>query len=407
MKLNAHALFFSLVVALLTAIICSSFILYAYYNRVVLHRHQQHSRLSENAISGINYLSALPEEFDQTIDLFGDGKDSVHLVKKRWGFFDVLFAKAFSNEKSKERVVMSGVSNNDQTALYLLDQNKKLSLTGRTKIVGDAYLPKTGVTRGYIGGNSYLGNQLIYGSTFTSTSTLPALNEEVVNHIIQLWNEQGEELQDSINHPFSQDTKYVNVDGVLSGFHKGNVVYTSSYPVLVSSICELNDVIVIAPSITIQRGFKGSAQFFAMDSLLVEENVLLNYPSVLGLIKKKTDHSVRPFIQIAKGSTVRGGLVAYQLDYDRSKTLIKVEKDVKIDGFIYTNGFLQHEGELNGKVNCASFYLSTKSSVYENYLKDAIIDRKALSEEFVWPIFLQKDISKSRKKLKRIDDQKT
>ena len=65
--------------------------------------------------------------------------------------------------------------------MYLADQNKPLSLTGRTQITGNCYLPKAGVKRAYIEGKSFVGNKLINGTKYNSNKTLPPINKELIN----------------------------------------------------------------------------------------------------------------------------------------------------------------------------------------------------------------------------------
>jgi hypothetical protein len=56
-------------------------------------------------------------------------------------------ATSFEIKKEKTRVFMYGelIPLNFKAAIYLADHDRPLALVGRTKVKGDAYLPKAGV----------------------------------------------------------------------------------------------------------------------------------------------------------------------------------------------------------------------------------------------------------------------
>jgi len=86
-----------------------------------------------------------------------------------------------------------------------------------------------------------------------------------------------------------------------------------------------------------------------------------------------------------KGAVVKGMIFTTQSELvsDLAKTRVSIEKGARVEGQIYVDGFADIQGELWGTVWCQKFLLKTASSVYENHLLDAVIDRTKLSEHYV------------------------
>lgn len=386
MRLKGHALYFSLVISLLIGIICTSIILYGYYNQVITFQHLQKQRLIDNVNSGINYLRAQEGEFEEVLDLFAEGKDSVSLKKLHWGLYDVLASEAFSSGEKVRKEVLCGLQEHDNTALYLQDQNRKLSVTGRTELIGDCYLPEIGITRGYIGGTGYIGNQLVQGKTLKSSAELPEFSASRLTKLLETFVGGESYESDSVAQSFLDQTLKIAVSGNLSGFYQGNVVLSSNGVIKVGRNAKLDGVIVAAPMIVIERGFEGNAQFVASDSIIVKSNAKLTYPSVLSVVKSSRSNDFRPCVILESGVEVHGGIVAYQAEYDRAKTFIKISERARCTGLVFSNGLVQIDGAVFGKVVCSSFYLATRSAIYENYLRNAVINRRDLSADFLWPV---------------------
>ena len=70
--------------------------------------------------------------------------------------------------------------------------------------------------------------------------------------------------------------------------------------------------------------------------------------------------------------------------------LVKLGKESMVEGLIYSQGYSDIQGNLHGTLITNGFILVTPSSVYENHLLNAVIDRKALSNFFVGGLILNK-----------------
>ncbi len=294
--------------------------------------------------------------------------------------------------------------NDRLTALYLADQDKPLSLCGNTLIKGTCYLPKAGVKRAYIEGQSFSGDKLIDGPVKESQREIPEINKELIKSITSFAQKAvsdipastGEEAgQDSIINSFENNTICIVSTGPLRIDRKvyhGNIALISRKSIKISAGADLKDIILFAPRIEIEENFSGNLQAFATDTLIVGKKCKLAYPSVMGLISKNKTGS--PMLLVGEETEIAGAVFAIQEEKKDIPVLVKVilEKNAKLTGQLYTDGVLDLKGIVYGTVLCSRFILSTPSSVYENHLLNAIIDNSKLSPYYAG-IQLTKNVS--------------
>ena len=399
--LRAGALFVAVTISFVIAVLSSMLILMAYHYKIQNRENLLQKKLERNVNSALTLLMVESESSEQAklIDLYGEESDSVQIKNYSWGVFEVATVKAFSGRYSVTKSVEYGYKPDEtfSSAIYLADLSRPLNLCGKTKIIGDCYLPESGVKRGYIEGKSFEGTIMINGNVKSSKNTLPALNKEIIKKLSNLFTNEafGTGLYrrldlvgvDTLITSFLDTTVLVALSGnttIAGKFLSGNIIIYSTSPILIEENSRLEDIILVAPSIKLKKGFRGSIQAFATDSIIVEENCILNYPSALGLIKK--DHkTTQPFIKVMKNAILSGIAFTSQSEFvsDLQQTLISIDKDALLIGQLYADGFADIKGEVRGMVWCNKFILKTASSVYENHLLDAVIDRSKLSIHFV------------------------
>lgn len=394
--IRANALFIVVVISLVIGILTSSLILIAYYYRLQVAGSLLYKRMELNAGSGINLLLSdyeLTYNEPQVLDLYQEGTDSVLVRKIRWGVFEAGVVKAFSGSVQVVKAIEYGYKPDKVTgsALYLTDQNRPLSLCGKTVLKGTCYLPEAGVKRAYIEGQSFEGDELVQGKTAQSKSTLPPLNTALQKYIAALVENpraEGMQLkevswqeQDTLFNSFLDTTLFIYSDSRLSLSGKvirGNVLIYSASQVELTAGTTIKDALIIAPCIVVGKGFSGSLQLFGTDSVIVEEDVTLTYPSAIVLVK--SDFRVtQPFVRIGPRAKVSGQVVAFQEVFDLKQTLIEIQKDAVVEGQVYADGFMDLKGTVFGSVACNKFVLKTPSSIYENHLLNAVIDQTKLS----------------------------
>lgn len=408
-QLAARSLIYAILISIFVALICSAFLLGSYHQRLLLqHYHSQEQLLHNLEASTALLLAQAVEELPSTsIDLYNTSRDSCRLEQYAWGLWDVGVVHAWSRmgfNPLQERYFFIG-SPLPALALRLAEGSEPLTLCGATKIRGRAQVPREGVQRGFIQNQPFVYSELVEGPT--EVVKLQPPNEQLKARFEQLatWQQanntatiQGDSLIQSFGTAMSV---LRGQDFWLSGTLKGRILVVADRSIVVPPTGQLEDVILIAPTIVIQSGFQGSLQAFASDTLLVEPNVYLDYPSALGLLPLDRDNTVvKPFLQVATGSELVGAIVAPRFDYHPNKPIVQLVDSSLVQGQLWVNGALQQEGIVLGSVFCENFLLRTSGALYTNYLLNATIDRVALSDYYLAPSLLNPKAS--RQVLKRL-----
>jgi cytoskeletal protein CcmA (bactofilin family) len=402
--IKAGSLFYAIIISLIIAIVSSSLILFAYLTKIQFENFEINQQLNLNADSGLNLLlskqSLVELNQQKTIDLFNSGTDNVILNRKSWGAYEILIAKAVFKNTEVTRIALAGFypDSAHSYSLYLSDEDKPLALCGNTLIKGRAYLPKAGVKRAYIEGQSFTGNTLIDGQIKQSEKILPKFNKDLVDNIKTVFLKKSITANDSIisiQRDLSGDTLINNFQNktlvlinsglmrISAGTYSGNIVIISDKQITISSNAVLKDLMIFAPKIIIENEFRGNMQAFAYDSIIINKNVTLTYPSVLGLLKddKSTNTSA---IILNENDSIAGNVFVYKNEADVLKQagLIIREKAI-VFGQVYSNGYVDIKGTIIGSLMCNKIILNTSSSVYENHLLNAVIDASKRSKYYV------------------------
>ncbi|PCI94571.1 MAG: hypothetical protein COB15_13700 [Flavobacteriales bacterium] len=401
--IKAGALLYAMFLIIVIALISSSFILVNYYNSAYVIQTLKQEQLYRDTSSGINYGLSFHQEIPINskieVDLFNDEEHKVSIEKKYWGAFYILSSEAKWRNKSasKSALIGANINEGEEIALYLADQNKPLSLTGRTQITGNCYLPKAGVKRAYIEGKSFVGNKLINGTKYNSNKTLPPINKELINE-----NLKNFFPKESINDSLMDYELFLDQDSIINSFQnktlvlyspltinlskkviEGNIIIKSDKQIVVNKSAIITNAILYSKGIVIQKGVKGTMQIFAQDSVIIEDNCQLHYPSVIALIGQGSSTIARKLI-VGEKVLVKGSVFLHNENFDRkNQAIVSIGKETEITGQVYSSELLELKGGIIGGVFCKKLILKTPSSVYENHLMDAVINRDELSENFV------------------------
>lgn len=401
--IKAGALFYAIVISLIIAITSSALILSAYLTRIQYENLEVKRQLNLNADSGIKLLlskqSLVELNQEKTIDLFNKGIDSVILVRKFWGAYEIIISKAVFRNYSSARTAQVGFypDNDHLYSLHLSDKDKPLALCGNTLIKGTAYLPKAGVKRAYIEGQSFSRSLLIEGKIIQSDRILPTFNTELIENINAVFFNKSITSNDSVlvienvltgdslNNSFQNKTLVFSssVPIIISdGLYSGNIAVISDKQITVSSSAQLKDVLLFAPKIIIEKKFRGNIQVFASDSISIAEEVTLTYPSIVGLISSNISTST-PIIVLNKNDTIIGSVFIIKNQVAAMQPVrLLISEEAVVFGQVYSTGYVDLKGRINGSLMCDNIMLSTASSVYENHLLNAVIDVSKLPEHY-------------------------
>lgn len=352
------------------------------------------AKLNRDIQSGITYVLARADTLKTektALDLFGDETDSVLIGKRNWGIFEMATVKSFLFSDTLKCSFLMGIENRkDSLSLYLSDEDRPLSVIGNTRIMGNVKVPKTGMRISYVDNRPYTGEKMVYGRIMDSKKTLGGLEKKWVNEIdkkldsnLTAFPKLGIEKQ---HVSFFSPAKSYNASGVkiLSNHLSGQIILYSDTAIAVSATAKLDNVIIYAQSIKIEKGFKGNCQLFARDSIVVENNAVLEYPSVLALVSKE---KMVDQAKITLGNNVRfqGIILTYEPKRSALQTMVSLGEKTVVSGEIYVTGLVKLAKNVivEGKVSCNRFIMQTPATLYENFLIDVILNRKRRSRFYL------------------------
>lgn len=401
--IKAGALLYSMFLVIVISIISSSFILINYYNNTYVLGALKQEQLFRDVNSGINYGLSFNQEIQYNqkveINLFDDEQHTVSLFKKSWGAFYLLTSSAEWRNKTVAKTAFVGANIDDEKkiAIYLADQNKPLSLTGNTIISGNCFLPKAGVKRAYIEGHSFLGQKLINGETRNSEVSLPSINKKLFEENYANFSIGNSEMDSVVDFTLliNNDTiinSFLNKTLVLyspnsivldNKFVMGNIKILCNENITVRSSSKIDNIILYSKGILLEENTTANVQLFATDSIKIEDNCILNYPSVVSVLGKGDSKMQRKII-IGKQVKIKG--VVLLVDENTLQTNISkiaIGEKGELMGYIYSSELVELNGDVIGGVYCKNFMLKTPSSIYQNHLMDVKIDRENLPKDFV------------------------
>ncbi|MDB5008618.1 MAG: hypothetical protein JWP45_3011 [Mucilaginibacter sp.] len=413
--LKASALYIVIVIALVIGLLCSSLIIAAYFYKIQYQQKFRYDKLTNNLSSGINILLASTDTAynnGKTFSLFGGDADSVSLKKVSWGLYDIGVAKAFIQRDTlyKTFSIANTIDSAKWAAIYLVDQDRPFSLSGKTIVRGDVYIPKAGVQEAYVDNKAYQGDKrLIIGTKHNSEKTLPQLDNSRLSHLQAYFNSNIQTdstltQKDSLQQSFLSPPRFFNFKKkaqIIENIHlKGNIVLLSDTSITIDSTANLSNILVFAKSIHVKTGFHGSCQLFATDSITVEGHCLFDYPSCAGILRfQSLAAGKQENLTVGPDVTFNGILFTYEKAENKSKPSISIGKYSRISGQIYSQGMLELKDstEVTGSVFTSFFYYRNTFTLFENYLINTTVDSKALS-----PYYLTEDLLPVAGKKKKV-----
>ncbi len=396
--MKSSALYVVVIIALVIFLVCASLIMAAsiYKNDFLVK--SRYDRLELNAGSGINLLlfnADTSMSLSKQLSVTGDDGDSISLRRSPWGVFDLNTVTAFEKKDSAFRAFTSAYLPDtlNWPAIYLTDADRPVSVSGNTRLSGDACLPASGINTAYIDGHYYQGNkQLVSGRQRTSARQLPALNKARLHYLESLFatgrvNASDPALSGDVVHRLFRDSllKLSSNQPIMSlegKKYEGHILLYADSAILIDSATKMDNVLVVARVIKIAGGFHGKCQLFATDSISIGKKCRFEYPSCIGLLRASTAaHGFIPQISIGDSSSIAGLVFVHEYGSPEQPSFLSLGKTVKISGLVYTSGILENQDgvHINGSAYTGRFMYRQGTNRYDNYLINITIDRYALT----------------------------
>mgnify|MGYP001418790932 FL=1 len=399
-KIKAGAIQYVLVISVVIIIVLFAFISLVYTQKKIQLKSLLFKEAIEATYMGFNYLktNSIPFNTNTKISFTDYDFEQTEISKKPWGIFDIGIARTTLKKETFLKVALLGNKNKGGKALYLAENNQALVLVGDTNIKGDVVLPKRGVKTGTIAGTSYYGTKLIDGNIKKNANNLPKIqNIAYLKQLLKALPTEAIEyisLEDnmSLNQSFTENTLVYKTSENLSLKDiqlRGNIVIISTAAITVYPSAILEDVLVIAPTVTLEKNVKGNFQVFASKSIHLKKGVQLQYPSSLVLLQKEVSKAINSNrnkihgIKIDNNALVKGPVLFYSDDKKNGYgTQILIEENAQVIGEVYCTKNLELRGKVAGVVYTNNFIAKEAGSIYNNHLYNAEINSSNISKKY-------------------------
>lgn len=328
-----------------------------------------------------------------------DTTSAVKLNSGQWGFYEYLHVSSHNDNFSSTRLLGKKDESSYRAALWLCDRNRALSLSGNTEVNGKIFTPLNGINYIETDGEKYKGKEIHNNQMNIAGALLPPIDSTtlVFPESVKEYRDMSEKLpEDTDTHySFNEATRYFNISQDRAEIVlRGNAVLFAE-DITISSSSKINEAIVVARKVTIEDGFKGSLQIFCSDSVLVEENVTLQYPSGIYLNAQIN----YPFVSLAGYSEINGYVII--LGRLRDEELMfpsyKQLENSHLRGLLYVDGTSSLQGDISGAAYLKDCFFASNLRVYAGTLYNTRINR---NNHIAYPIFMSGGYT--RKEIKSI-----
>lgn len=374
-----------------------NFLYYSSYH----YKKQQQENLNSAIVLYSNDSTFLTEHNEEKIlQLYEtDSASTVRFFSRQWGFYESVNVSSHNSNFSSTRLLGKKNECDYRAALWLCDRNRALSLSGETEIRGNIFIPLNGINYTEIDGEYYKGEEIPYTRLAIAGAQLPPIDSStlVFPENLKEFRDRSDELPETTDtyYSFHEPTNYFNVtedrDEIVL---RGNAVLFAD-ELKISASSKINEAIIIARKVTIEEGFRGSFQLFCSDSVLVGENVTLQYPSGI-YIDAEIDY---PYVSLSDNSEINGYIII--LGKIRDEELLfpsyRQSENSLLRGLLYVDGTTNFCGEISGAVYLKDCFFTSNQNVYAGTLYNTRITR---NDNIAYPIFLSGDYT--RKEIKSI-----
>lgn len=327
------------------------------------------------------------------VSLYGEGEDSISIVRHRWGFYEAVTVRHGADDPFGKTYLMGREAEcSRRAALWLCDHNRPLSLAGRTSLKGTVYVPLNGINYIDIDGKPFGGRPVPQEMLRVSRRQLPRMSDAVWAYLDSLkglrdrsvdWrNVPGGGAYRSFGEPAV--LAHCDMPAEVELHLAGNVVLFGDRVVL-SGRSEVRDILIIARSVIVGEGFRGSAQIICADSVRVRPGVRLEYPSGI-FIDSSGDRA--PGVVVGRGSSICGyvGIImGEKYHYYLENPCFTLDSQSSVRGLLYIDGSCNLAGDVTGAAYIGDCFYRGKDSFYAGTLNDVTVAR---DDSLAFPLML-------------------
>lgn len=321
--------------------------------------------------------------------LFGDDPPSVVKVEAdRWGLYELM---KFTTADEREKLALlagNAFASRLDAALYVCNNGRIFSLAGPSDIKGKVYTSESGIEYNRVLSDYYSGRRVPASDLKVSEAGFPQLDSASLDSVMSLIGRTQSAKRSGIHQKkvsFFDPTEFIYADNLGKSSFSGNVVVCSNNKMEIDSTSRLNNIIVIAPNVTVREGFRGSLQIIASDSVILERGVNLSYPS--GILMCETSES--SYLAISDSSKLDGYAIFKLRDkLDEERRTVNYTQGVgsRVRGLVWVDGISQIHGTIMGSlyVNHSAYFAAHGN--YTGILYNASVYE---GEEMAFPLWME------------------
>lgn len=402
-KIKGGALYIALIICTVIGITLSLFITIGYYNHRKAIAHTGYIQLQFDLKAGENIASSdyFNDETNYRWQLSPFNEDSLRIKKRPWGAYLVVSNEARNRHQYLKQCALYGVPVKADTALLIADRGKITGLTGKIMLTAPSYFPRATYKPVFVEGQSFNSSGALSALLRPAPPQIPSVKNNFIKGIKECISSFDPALDSSVSvlpaelsNNFCARTALYEAQNIsLSSFHlSGNIKLRASEKIVIDNTNSTDNILVIASKVIIRKGYKGGIHVIAKDSVIVEEDCLLEYPSSLTVLNSSQGQNLKG-IFIGKGSKIFGSVICVNEDEENStsvsKLFLKLDKDCEVYGLVYSEGYAHLQGKIFGNAICEALMIKTPSAVYENHMMDCEIDPRKYSYSMVVPDIFQ------------------
>ena len=368
--------------------------------------------------------------FSEISNIEIDSSLDVQLSTTQFGFWREILVSAKGIIDSVKVKYLIGVKEDKKSyfhnALILSRPNLRTTIVGQTEIIGNILATTDQFFIGNIFGESavkkdYHKGEKVIDKDIRSQIIPDSIFEKIKNSFFISKNTTDfdylEISKSNIGHLFSEancnisdgfnSTDDISLSNVPS--HKLKVsgkvkfventlleepleIYSNSM-IEVGRNCNLSNLLVYSdgPIIIDENCTFKNVQLFSTDSISIT-NSKFNYPSIICLsindsISSKQNSMIDIEDSIVNGSII---LMTKTAGLSSNKTKIKINKNSKVQGLLYSENNIELLGEVFGSVFTYNFWFYKEPTEYINWLINVEIDKNKLNKWFLFPGIFEK-----------------
>jgi hypothetical protein len=198
---------------------------------------------------------------------------------------------------------------------------------------------------------------------------------------------------DTLKQDFSDTSLVLYSESIISLDNiclQDNICIISDTKVLIKSNAELNNIIIIAPFIEVEKNAKISCQLIANDSITIHDNVEFLYPSVISTVNQQNITK----IFIGDKAKINGIILLNSLGKTRdNESIIEMGEDSHVIGQVYSSAFFSYHNniKIEGTLFCNTIRFLSEHTVRDNNISGIEINHSKLPKAFVGLNFFDHD----------------